>query len=44
MKEKLNEQFIINLSQKKNEPEWMREFRLCSYAEFLKTKRSEFWT
>ncbi len=42
MKEKLNEQFIINLSKKKKEPEWMREFRLSSYAEFLKQKDPDF--
>lgn len=33
--EKLNEEFIINLSKLKNEPEWMTHFRLESYKEFL---------
>ena len=32
---KLNEEFIINLSKIKNEPEWMTNFRLESYKEFL---------
>ncbi len=34
MKKELNEQFIIDLSKKKNEPEWMLEFRLKSYQKF----------
>lgn len=34
MKKELNEQFIIDLSKKKNEPEWMLEFRLKSYEKF----------
>ena len=34
MKRELNEQFIIDLSKKKNEPAWMLEFRLKSYAKF----------
>ena len=31
MKETLNEEFIINLSKKKNEPKWMLDFRLKAY-------------
>lgn len=42
MDEKLNEKFIINLSQNKNEPLWMREFRLKSYQEFLKQGQPDF--
>jgi len=42
MKEKLNRDFIINLSKKKNEPEWMREFRLKSFEEFLKLENPNF--
>lgn len=42
MKEKLNEQFIINLSHIKGEPEWMRNFRLASYQEFLCQKNPLF--
>ena len=34
MKKELNEQFIIDLSKKKNEPEWMLDFRLKSFAKF----------
>lgn len=34
MKEKLTKDFIINLSKKKNEPEWMLEFRLKSFKKF----------
>ena len=34
MKKELNEQFIIDLSKRKNEPEWMLEFRLKSYKKF----------
>ena len=40
--EKLNEEFIINLSNIKNEPEWMKEFRLKSYKEFLKQDEPTF--
>lgn len=35
MKEKLNREFIINLSKKKEEPEWMLEHRLQAYENFL---------
>ena len=34
MKEKLTKDFIINLSKKKSEPEWMLEFRLKSFKKF----------
>ena len=34
MEKKLNEEFIINLSKSKNEPEWMLEFRLNSLKKF----------
>ena len=33
--EKLNEDFIINLSNNKGEPLWMKNFRLNSYKKFL---------
>ncbi len=42
MKEQLNEQFIIDLSKKKNEPEWMRDFRLQSYKAFLELENPTF--
>ncbi len=42
MKETLNEDFIIKLSNKKNEPEWMKNFRLKSYKCFLKTENPTF--
>ena len=35
MKKELNEDFIKNLSKKKNEPKWMLDFRLNSYKKFL---------
>lgn len=34
MKKELNEQFVIELSKKKNEPEWMLNFRLKAFAKF----------
>ena len=34
MKKELNEQFIIELSKKKKEPQWMLDFRLKSYQKF----------
>ena len=34
MKKELNEQFIIDLSKRKNEPKWMLDFRLKSYKKF----------
>lgn len=42
MNQKLNRDFIISLSKKKNEPEWMRDFRLTSYEEFLKQENPSF--
>ena len=42
MKEKLSEDFIINLSKSKNEPSWMKDFRLTSYKEFLKREQPIF--
>lgn len=42
MKEKLTEEFVINLSKKKSEPEWMTLFRLKSYSEFKKIENPKF--
>ena len=42
MKKKLVEQFIIDLSNKKNEPQWMRNFRLQSFKEFEKLGQPNF--
>lgn len=42
MKKELNEQFIIDLSKKKNEPNWMLEFRLKSYAKFKELDQPNF--
>lgn len=42
MKKELNEQFIIDLSKKKNEPSWMLEFRLKSYAKFKELDQPSF--
>ena len=42
MKEKLNEQFIIDLSTKKGEPKWMLEFRLQSFKKFLELDNPDF--
>ena len=42
MKKELNEQFIIDLSKRKNEPEWMLEFRLKSYRKFLELDEPTF--
>src|SRR5574344_84810 len=39
---KLDENFIRELSAKKKEPEWMLNFRLQSYQEFLKLKQPNF--
>ena len=41
MKKELNEQFVIDLSKKKNEPEWMLEFRLKSFKKFLERKANK---
>ncbi len=40
--EKLNEDFIINLSNNKNEPVWMKNFRLNSYKKFLELDNPSF--
>ena len=42
MKKELNEQFIIDLSKKKNEPEWMLEFRLESFKKFQELDQPSF--
>ncbi len=42
MKKELNEEFIRNLSKKKNEPKWMLEFRLNSYKKFLELDNPNF--
>ena len=42
MNEKLNEQFIINLSKRKNEPKWMLDFRLLAYKKFLELDNPSF--
>lgn len=40
--EKLNEEFIKKLSQKKQEPAWMLEFRLKAYHKFLELSNPTF--
>lgn len=42
MKKELTEEFIINLSKKKNEPEWMLNFRLKSFAKFKELDNPDF--
>jgi Fe-S cluster assembly protein SufB len=42
MKKELNEQFVIDLSKKKNEPEWMLEFRLKSFKKFKELDQPSF--
>ncbi len=42
MKRELNEQFVIDLSKKKNEPEWMLEFRLKSFKKFQELDNPKF--
>ena len=39
---KLDEQFIIDLSKKKNEPSWMTDFRLQSFRKFLELDNPDF--
>ena len=41
-REKLSKDFIINMSKKKNEPEWMLNFRLKSYDAFLSLDNPNF--
>ena len=40
--EKLNEEFIKNLSAKKKEPEWMLNFRIKAYHKFLELENPDF--
>lgn len=42
MKNKLNKDFIINLSKRKNEPSWMLNFRLKAYEKFLELDNPDF--
>lgn len=42
MKKELNEEFVRELSQKKNEPEWMLEFRLKSLRKFWELDNPSF--
>ncbi|MBR6133714.1 MAG: Fe-S cluster assembly protein SufB [Bacilli bacterium] len=42
MKKELNEQFIIDLSKKKKEPQWMLDFRLKSYQKFKELDNPNF--
>ncbi len=42
MKKELNEQFVIDLSKKKNEPDWMLEFRLKSFKKFKELDQPSF--
>ena len=42
MKKELNEQFVIDLSKKKNEPAWMLEFRLKSFKKFKELDQPHF--
>ena len=42
MNDTLNEEFIINLSNNKNEPKWMQEFRLLAYHKFLELENPDF--
>ena len=39
---RLNEEFIINLSRKKEEPAWMLDFRLASYCKFQELDQPDF--
>lgn len=42
MKTELTEEFIINLSKKKKEPQWMLDFRLKSFQEFKNQENPKF--
>lgn len=42
MKNELNESFVIELSNKKGEPVWMRNFRVQAYHKFLELKDPDF--
>jgi Fe-S cluster assembly protein SufB len=39
---KLDEQFVMDLSHKKNEPKWMLDFRLMSFSKFLQLENPTF--
>ncbi|HJJ17579.1 MAG TPA: Fe-S cluster assembly protein SufB [Bacilli bacterium] len=42
MSQKISKEFIIELSKSKNEPQWMLDFRLKSFEEFLKLDNPSF--
>lgn len=42
MNQKISKEFIIELSKSKNEPQWMLDFRLKSFEEFLKLDNPSF--
>ena len=42
MKNRLNEEFITNLSSNKNEPSWMTDFRVNAYKKFLELPNPSF--
>ena len=42
MKNELNEEFVLNLSNKKNEPKWMTDFRVLAYHKFLELDNPNF--
>jgi len=42
MKERLSKEFIIELSKKKKEPTWMRDFRITAYEEFMRQENPHF--
>ena len=42
MKQKISEEFIINLSKQKKEPKWMLDFRLKAFATFLRYDNPKF--
>lgn len=42
MKPVLSEEMVINLSKSKNEPKWMRDFRVKSYRKFLELDMPDF--
>lgn len=42
MSQKISKEFIVELSKSKNEPQWMLDFRLKSFEEFLKLDNPSF--
>jgi Fe-S cluster assembly protein SufB len=42
MNKGLNEEFIVNISKRKDEPSWMRNFRLLAYQKFLELDNPSF--